>query len=88
MKLINQLVTRQVYLVQTEPYVSLWYLLTRFEHTGNAPRVDKVGMHHYHTYDGAEEYVAAEYARRRDRDENGQEYECCVTEQVEDLICA
>ena len=82
------LVARQVDFVKTEPDVGLRYRFSCFDHTGDRPRVDQVGMDHYHAYDRAEEDVAAEYARRRDSDEYGQEYECSVTEEVEDLICA
>ena len=47
------LVARQVDLVKTEPDVGLRYRFSCFDHTGDRPCVDKVGMDHYHAYDRA-----------------------------------
>ena len=82
------LIARHVDLIEAEPDGSLRNGFTGFHHTCHAPRVDKIGMHHNHADDGAEENIAAEYPCGGHGDQNGKEYKRGVAEQVENLIGA
>ena len=78
------LVAHQIDVIQSEPRGSGGDVSGI--HAGYAPGIQKIGMNHNHTDDGAQEKVASKSPGGTDGDQNGQEYESRVAEQMDDRI--
>ena len=76
------LIPRQVNLIQPEPDV-------RRRNTfgpSHIPGVHQIRMDHDHSDHRPKEWIAAEYLRRAERDQNRQKYEGRIGKQVNDRI--
>src|SRR5699024_647429 len=76
------LVSNQFDVIQAEPDRGCGDVFCR----SHIPGVDQIGVDHDHADDRAQVDVAAEYLGGAGADEDGQKYERCVAEQVDDGV--